>query len=71
MAVEIDTRNGVQAGVPRRLFAAPLGGGAVFVFASGWDMTPDGKRFLYVTPKDGTEMPPFTVLVNWQAGLKK
>jgi hypothetical protein len=71
MAVDIDTRNGVQVGVPRRLFAAPLGGAAIFAFLSGWDVTRDGKRFLYVSPRGGGETPPFTVLVNWQAGLKK
>jgi eukaryotic-like serine/threonine-protein kinase len=66
MAVDIDTSKGFQAGAPRLMFTAPPGAGAV-----GWDMSPDGKRFLLATPLNTGRATPFTVLVNWAAGLKK
>jgi hypothetical protein len=33
--------------------------------------TADGKRFLFPVPADRTAQTPFTVVLNWQAGLKK
>jgi Tol biopolymer transport system component len=66
MSVDIDTKNGVQAGVPRRLFQAPGSG-----LANGWDIAPDGKRFLFLAAPGGTRTVPFTVVVNWAAALKK
>ena len=36
---------------------------------SPWDSTADGKRFLAAAAKSGPE--PYTVVLNWQAGLKK
>jgi hypothetical protein len=34
-----------------------------------WDSTSDGRRFLLLAPKDRPE--PYTLVLNWQAGLKK
>jgi hypothetical protein len=36
-----------------------------------WDVAPDGKRFLFPVPAPGQDATPFTVVLNWQAGLKK
>ena len=38
-----------------------------------YDVTPDGQRFLINTMIPATESgtPPITVVLNWQAGLKK
>jgi hypothetical protein len=36
-----------------------------------YDVTPDGKRFLLVVPATGTISAPATVVLNWEAGLKK
>ncbi len=66
MAVDIDTSKGFQAGTPRRLFAAPPPVNDV-----GWDLTPDGKRFLFVAAPGGARTIPFTVVLNWTAALKK
>jgi Tol biopolymer transport system component/predicted Ser/Thr protein kinase len=66
MAVEIDTGKGFQAGTPRRLFAVP---GAQL--ATNWDLAPDGKRFLFDTTPNPSRPAPFTVVLNWAAGLKK
>jgi hypothetical protein len=64
MAVDIDTGKGFQAGTPHRIFGAPRG----FVT---WDLSPDGKRFLFVAPAGTSRVAPYTVVLNWAAGLKK
>ena len=66
MAVDIDTSKGFQAGTPRRLFVAPPP-----LINIGWDMTADAKRFLFITTPNGGRPAPFTVVLNWAAGLKK
>jgi Tol biopolymer transport system component len=66
MEVDIDTSADFRAGTPRSLFA-----GLPSVLDYGWDLAPDGKRFLFLaTPGDGRTIP-FTVMVNWAAALKK
>jgi hypothetical protein len=75
MAVPITAITGekpsFQAGTPAPLFeshilATPQTNG-VFQY----DVTSDGKRFLVVTTNSGATTPPLTVVVNWNAGLKK
>jgi eukaryotic-like serine/threonine-protein kinase len=66
MAVDIDTSKGFQAGTPQRLFNAPSE-----ALTAGWDLAPDGKRFLFVAPPGAGRTIPFTVVLNWAAGLKK
>jgi len=34
-----------------------------------WDVTRDGKRFLFLIPAPETVPVPFTVVLNWQAAL--
>ena len=65
MAVDIDTSKGFQAGTPRRMFMAPQ-----TAPQAGWDSR-DGKRFLFVATPNSTRTIPFTVVLNWAAGLKK
>ncbi len=65
MAVDIDTSKGFQAGTPRRMFAAPS------VQNVGWDLSPDGKHFLFSAPPNTGRVIPFTVVLNWAAGLKR
>jgi eukaryotic-like serine/threonine-protein kinase len=64
MAVEVSGSGGFQAGVPKTLFKVPSG--VVY-----WDVTSDGKRFLMPAPSATGPQSPFTVMLNWQAGLKK
>ena len=66
MAVDIDTSKGFQSGTPRLLFNNPGN-----VLNQGWDLSPDGKRFLFVAPPGTQHVIPFTVVLNWAAGLKK
>jgi Tol biopolymer transport system component len=60
MAVEIATSPAFRAGKSQ-----PLG----LVAPDEWDSA-DGKRFLLAAPKTG-KPEPYTVMLNWQAGLKK
>ena len=68
MAVTIQTSPRFEAGVPQRLFsdlAAPSG------TVRGFDVSPDGSRFLVAMPSTSErDVPSVTVIVNWQAGLK-
>jgi len=66
MAVDIDTSKGFQAGTPRRLFTAPPP-----LLNIAWSMTADAKRFLFITTPNGGRPAPFTVVLNWAAGLNK
>ena len=65
MAVDVNgTGAAFQADVPKQLFAAPNLG--------DWDVTGDGKRFLMAAPlTQATVETPFTVVLNWEAALKK
>jgi eukaryotic-like serine/threonine-protein kinase len=67
MAVECATNPEFRAGVPKPLFQTPQ-----TAFSSGysWDVTSDGKRFLFPAPAERAAAP-FTVVLNWQTGLKK
>jgi hypothetical protein len=65
MTVDVNgTGAAFEMGTPQQLFAAPPN--------NGWSMTGDGKRFLMVVPpgQQNTQTP-ITVVLNWQADLKK
>jgi Tol biopolymer transport system component len=72
MAVELTTSPTFQAGVPKELFQGPP---LLFPFGaprpSQWGATADGKRFLFVTPVASAAQTSLTVVLNWQAALKK
>jgi serine/threonine protein kinase/Tol biopolymer transport system component len=67
MAVSVTPGSSFQVGTPTPLFklsrAGSLGG---FVAAVA-----DGRRFLVEVPEQQDSRPLFTVVLNWQAGLKK
>jgi len=66
MAVEVNTTGTFRSGIPKALFRVPPG--VIF-----WDVSSDGKRFLMAVPSgtSASSQPPFTVVLNWQAALKK
>jgi eukaryotic-like serine/threonine-protein kinase len=64
MRVEVNAGKTFQAGVPQPLFKLPPG-------ATTFDMTGDGKRFFSGVPVEQGAQAPFTVVLNWQADLKK
>ena len=70
MAVQVAMSHGFEAGVPKALFRAPAPAQAGSFSSYQWDITADGKRFLFPAPSEqGTS--PFTIVLNWQAALKK
>ena len=38
---------------------------------TNYTKTGDGQRFLFVTSADEASLPPFTVVLNWMAEVKK
>jgi eukaryotic-like serine/threonine-protein kinase len=73
MAVEVTTAPKFEAGIPKVLFQTQMrpGGGSTNVFR--YDVTPDGQRFL-IDSESGSgdsDSIPVTVVLNWQASLKK
>jgi Tol biopolymer transport system component/predicted Ser/Thr protein kinase len=70
MAVTVSAGSSFQAGIPKVLFQAPPSGGPGQVFPPKLAASPDGKRFLFLVPEK-QEAAPLTVVLNWQAGLKK
>jgi serine/threonine protein kinase/Tol biopolymer transport system component len=64
MAVDVTAADEFRIGTPAPLFQTPPG---AFV----GDVAADGKRFLLVTPVGSSASAPFTVVLNWMAGLKK
>ncbi|MBL8208644.1 MAG: PD40 domain-containing protein, partial [Blastocatellia bacterium] len=68
MTVEVTLGAEVKVGTPQELFS-PSGIRAVPI--AGYAKTGDGQRFLFVTSAEETSLPPFTVVLNWMAELKK
>jgi eukaryotic-like serine/threonine-protein kinase len=64
MAAEVTAGPEFRGGTPAPLFQTPSG-------TIVGDVTADGKRFLLVTPVGPSAAAPFTVVLNWTAGLKK
>jgi Tol biopolymer transport system component/predicted Ser/Thr protein kinase len=67
MAVDVlDTSHGFQYATPKRLFATP----PPFINV-WWSLSQKPLRFLFAAAPQGTEVAPFTVVVNWKAELKQ
>jgi hypothetical protein len=64
MAVDVSPGQEFKVGAPTPLFQTPAG-------AIVGDVTADGKRFLLIAPVGPSGSVPFTVVLNWTAGLKK
>lgn len=63
MSVEVTLGQTFQAETPKPLFQVSS--------MDRWDVTADGKRFLFLGQAEQQTQPPFTVIMNWQAELKK
>ncbi|MEO8100255.1 MAG: protein kinase [Acidobacteriota bacterium] len=73
--MQVDVQQGsvtsFQYGAPKKLFDAPFYPAAAGNAAPTWDMTPDGQKFLITTLVGTNSSPPTTVVLNWEAALKK
>lgn len=65
MSVEVKMNGAaLETAVPQRLFEGPVN--------NGWDVAPDGQRFLLAASQiQQTGQTPITVMLNWRAGMKK
>lgn len=65
VTVPVKTNGGVfESGVQQRLFLGPI--------FPGWDVTPDGQRFLIAVPQvQRAVQAPISVVLNWPELLKK
>ena len=70
MAADVRFEPSFGSGAPRTLFH-PQAGLAGSNTKFRWSLTRDGKRFLLVSPATGASSTPATVVLNWQAALKK
>lgn len=73
MAVDIETREGFRAGTPKVLFeGAYRSTPAPFQPGFGYDVSPDGRRFLMIKPTSETNAPEqLQVVENWFEELKQ
>jgi hypothetical protein len=70
MAADVTLGPVLKVGVPHILFSAPIYGGGSASEVHRWDVTADGQKFLiHTVPEQSTSA--FTVMLNWQAGLKR
>ena len=67
MSVDVNGGKRLETGVPRVLFQSPV---RMDNNGQQYSVTGDGKRFIFAEPvEEGSK--PFTVVLNWSAGLKR
>jgi hypothetical protein len=73
MATEVKLAPTFEHGQPRELFKVPIVTGGPRAFAFHYDVAPDGKRFLVLASPSVESLVSnsITVVLNWQAALKK
>jgi Tol biopolymer transport system component len=71
MGVEVTTSPSFQLGAPTPLFEAPFVQAGNWARNNAYDVTADGKKILATIPLGQTPAGPLTIVLNWQAGLKK
>jgi eukaryotic-like serine/threonine-protein kinase len=69
MAVDVGASPSLRVGVPKALFRAPLQSAQSFE-SPAWDVTKDGRRFLFTAVTKQSERA-FTVVLNWTSLLMK
>jgi Tol biopolymer transport system component len=71
MSVEVSTSPAFQPGTAKPLLEAPFVMAGAHNRNNAYDISPDGKRFLATMPMGQSLSAPITVVLNWEAGLKK
>ena len=70
MAAPVTAGQAFQPGTPVPLFDVRCQPGSINAYS--YDVSPDGRRFLVIAPREDSRMAPsLTVVLNWAAGLKK
>jgi len=69
MSVPVNTERGIfESGTPVKMFRQRL---STLGNYRNWDISPDGQKFLLVTPTGMSSAPAFDVVLNWTAELDK
>jgi hypothetical protein len=71
MAVDVAVASGgaaLQLGTPHTLFQTAVPRSTT---SFGYDVSPDGKRFLLLLPSSRVNASPVRVVLNWEAALRK
>lgn len=67
MAVSVDTKAGVPAAKPQRLFTGPFTGAGR---EASFDVAPGGRRFVMVKSDEASTLRQLTIVQNWFQELK-
>ena len=69
IVVDVDMSHGFTAGRPRRLFSGPYPRPTPI---RGYDVSPDGRRFIMIKPVEEEEKRPdmIEIVLNWTEDLK-
>jgi len=70
MAVPVSTKPVFQSGTPLALFDSEIVDTGIRTGPMSWDLAPDGKRFLIITPSS-TDTSSLTVALNWRNPTQK
>ena len=70
MVVPIQTGPTFKAQTPRLLFEGAYSNGYLD-YASNYDVSPDGQRFVMVTEADRETSPQINIILNWTEELKR
>ena len=70
MSVAVKAGASFEAGIPQPLFQTSIPS-AVQPYQFFYTPSPDGQKFLMTVPAGDAAPSPITVVLNWQAGLKK
>ena len=65
MAVPVSTSSVFQSGTPQALFDSDIVDTGIRTGPLSWDVAPDGKRFLIISPTS-TDASSLTVVLNWR-----
>jgi Tol biopolymer transport system component len=68
MKVAVTTGSSFDAGVPEAAFVSQI---AMTAIRNHYRLTPDGQRFLVITPQGDQSKPPTTILLNWTSLLQR
>ena len=69
MSVEIKPGEAFEPGPPKPLFTFRGSNNPYSTFR--YDVTPDGRKFIILTPVEDTPFDPLNIVLNWTAELKK
>jgi hypothetical protein len=70
MAVQVATTSVFHAGNPQALFQTEIVDTGIRTGPMSWDLAPDGKRFLVISPKSSYTAS-VTLVLNWRPAERK